>query len=456
MIDLIMKDILGTPAILVGLFALIGLLVQRKNSGDVVSGTLKTVMGFVILGAGANVLVQSLDQFSSMFDEAFAVNGVIPNNEAIVALAQESFGTETAMIMLFGMIVNILLARFTPFKYIFLTGHHTMFMACLIAVILITGGFSGITMIILGSVILGALMVLSPAMLQPFTRKVTGSDDFAIGHFGSVGYLVSALVGKAVGKGSKSTEDIKVPKSLGFLRDTSVSVALTMVILFFVVAAAAGPAFVEGELSGGQNFLVFAFMQGLTFAAGVYIILAGVRMLLAEIVPAFKGIADKIVPHAKPALDCPAIFPFAGNAVIIGFLFSFIAGLVSMLFLPLLGLKVIVPGLVPHFFTGAAAGVFGNATGGRRGAIIGSMANGVMISFLPALLLPVLGTLGFQGTTFGDADFGVVGIVLGNLINLFDSNIIIIGGIILILALLFLAGFKSKSNENNKGTNDAA
>ncbi|WP_037985591.1 PTS ascorbate transporter subunit IIC [Thalassobacillus devorans] len=455
MIDLIMKDVLGTPAILVGLFALIGLLVQRKDIGDVVSGTLKTVMGFVILGAGANVLVQSLGQFSSMFNEAFSVDGVIPNNEAIVALAQESFGTETAMTMLFGMVVNILLARFGPFKYIFLTGHHTMFMACLIAVILITGGFSGASMIILGSIILGSLMVLSPAMLQPFTRKITGSDDFAIGHFGSFGYLVSALVGKAVGKGSKSTEEIKVPKSLSFLRDTSVSVSLTMAILFFVVAGAAGPAFVEGELSGGQNFLVFAFMQGLTFAAGVYIILAGVRMLLGEIVPAFKGIADKVVPNAKPALDCPAIFPFAGNAVIIGFFFSFIAGLVSMLFLPLLGLKVIVPGLVPHFFTGAAAGVFGNATGGRKGAIIGSMANGAIISFLPALLLPVLGSLGFQGTTFGDADFGVVGIVLGNLIRIVEANSIIFAAVLVIIGILFFLGSRSKTNEEEDSTDVA-
>ncbi|KPL60264.1 PTS ascorbate transporter subunit IIC [Rossellomorea vietnamensis] len=452
MIDIIMKDILGTPAILVGLFALIGLLIQRKNSGDVVSGTLKTVMGFVILGAGANVLVQSLGQFSSMFNHAFEVDGVIPNNEAIVALAQESFGTETAMIMLFGMVVNILIARFSPFKYIFLTGHHTMFMACMIAVILTTGGFTGVPLIVLGSIILGALMVLSPAMLQPFTRKVTGSDDFAVGHFGSIGYLVSAMVGKAVGKGSKSTEEIKVPKSLGFLRDTSVSVSLTMVILFFVVAGAAGPAFVEGELSGGQNFLVFAFMQGITFAVGVYIILAGVRMLLGEIVPAFKGIADKVVPNAKPALDCPAIFPFAGNAVIIGFLFSFIAGLVSMLFLPLLGLKVIVPGLVPHFFTGAAAGVFGNATGGRRGAVIGSMANGVMISFLPALLLPVLSSLGFQGTTFGDADFGLVGIVLGNLVKLIESNMMVFVSIIVILAILFFISFKSKGTGEKEET----
>ncbi len=71
-----------------------------------------------------------------------------------------------------------------------------------------------------------------------------------------------------------------------------------------------------------------------------------------------------------------------------------------MFFLPLLGLSIIVPGLVPHFFTGAAAGVFGNATGGRRGAILGSFANGILISFLPAFLLPLLGNLGFEGTTF--------------------------------------------------------
>lgn len=447
MIDLIMKDILGTPAILVGLFALIGLIAQRKNFADTLSGTLKTIMGFVILGAGAEFLIKSLTQFSAMFDHAFSVNGVIPNNEAIVAMAQESFGTETAMIMLFGMVANIVIARFTPFKYIFLTGHHTMFMACLIAVILTTGGLSGASLVIIGSLILGSLMVLFPAILQPYTREITGSDDFAVGHFGSTGYFVSAFIGKRIGKNSKSTEEIKVPKSLGFLRDTSVSVSLTMVVLFFVVAAFAGPAFIETELSGGQNFLVFSFMQGLTFAAGVYIILQGVRMLLAEIVPAFKGIADKVVPNAKPALDAPAVFPFASNAVIIGFLTSFVAGLLSMFFLPLLGLKVIVPGLVPHFFTGAAAGVFGNATGGRRGAVVGSFANGAIISFLPALLLPVLGSLGFEGTTFGDADFGFVGIILGNLIRLFESNFLFIASAFVLLILAFFISWKTRGSK---------
>jgi PTS system ascorbate-specific IIC component len=418
MLELIMKDILGTPAILVGLFALIGLLLQRKPIADIVSGTLKTVMGFIIIGAGAGILIGALDIFGKMFNHAFHVKGVIPNNEAVVAVAQHKFGTETALIMVCGMIANILLARFTRFKYIFLTGHHTLFMACLIGVVLSVGGLHGAPLVLIGAIILGLCMVLFPALLQPYVRQITGSDDFAIGHFGSIGYFTSATVGKWFGNKEKTTEQIKVPKSLGFLRDTSVAVSLTMTLFFVIVALFAGQGYIESKLSGGSNFIVFSFIQAITFAAGVYIILAGVRMLIAEIVPAFKGIAEKIVPNAKPALDCPTVFPFAPNAVIIGFLSSFIAGLLSMFLLPLAGLQVIVPGLVPHFFTGAAAGVFGNATGGRRGSVLGAFANGLLISFLPALLLPFLGDLGFEGTTFGDADFGVIGLLLSIIMKL--------------------------------------
>jgi len=418
-LNVLMKDILGTPSILIGIFALIGLLVQKKGFGEIVSGTLKTVLGFILVGAGAEIIVRSLDVFGKMFNKAFHISGVIPNNEAIVAVAQTKFGTATALIMVFGMVANLIFARFTPFKYIFLTGHHTLFMACLIAVILTTNGMDGVLMILVGSLLLGALMVLFPALLQPYVRQITGTDDFAVGHFGSVGYFVAGTLGKWMGDKAKSTESIKIPKQLSFLRDTSVAVSLTMAILFIVVAVFAGPTYIQTQLSGGQNYLVFAILQAITFAAGVYVVLNGVRMLIAEIVPAFKGIAEKVVPNAKPALVCPTVFPFSPNAVIIGFLASFLAGLISMFILPIVGLKVIVPGLVPHFFTGATAGVFGNATGGRRGAFIGAFANGLIISFLPALLLPVLGELGFQGTTFGDADFGVVGIILSQLLKWF-------------------------------------
>lgn len=263
------------------------------------------------------------------------------------------------------------------------------------------------------------MMVISPAILQPFTRKITNTDDLALGHFGSIGYLLSALVGKIIGKGSPSIEEIKVPKSLNFLRDSSVAISLTMMILFLVLVLVAGKSFVEETLSAGQNFIIFAIIQSLTFAAGVYIILAGVRMVIAEIVPAFKGIADKLVKDAKPALDCPTVFPFAPNAVIVGFLASFVAGLVSMFLCPLFGRRH-RPGHGSPLFCGATAGVYGNITGGRRGAVVGAFAHGLLISFLPAILLPMMGDMGLGSTTFGDADFGVVGIVLGHIIAMFN------------------------------------
>ena len=113
-------------------------------------------------------------------------------------------------------------------------------------------------------------------------------------------------------------------------------------------------------------------INAITFSAGIYIVLAGVRMLIAEIIPAFKGISEKLVPNAKPALDCPILFPYAPNAVLIGFFCSFIGGIVGLGVLALLGnvglaVAIILPGAVVHFFCGASAGVCGNATGGLKG-----------------------------------------------------------------------------------------
>ncbi|MDF2673119.1 MAG: ascorbate transporter subunit [Clostridiales bacterium] len=420
MLSLIL-DILSVPAILVGLVAFVGLVAQKKSTSEVIKGTIKTIMGFLVLGGGASIVVGSLGHFGTMFQQGFGVQGIVPNNEAIVALSLKTYGTQTALIMVFGMVANILIARFTKLKYIFLTGHHTLYMACMIAAILVAGGVEGALLIVIGSILLGFTMAFFPAIAQPVMRKITGEDNVAFAHFSTLGYVLSAGVGKLVGKNSKSTEEMEFPQGLTFLRDTSVAISLVMGILYIIVAIAAGKEFVETNLSAGQNFIVFSLIQAITFAGGVYVILAGVRLILGEIIPAFTGIAMKIVPNAKPALDCPVVYPYAPNAVIIGFLSSFVGGIVGMAILIAFKAPVILPGVVPHFFCGATAGVFGNATGGRRGAVLGAFAQGLLITFLPVFLLPVLGDLGFANTTFSDADFGGVGIVLGNILRLFGK-----------------------------------
>ncbi len=45
-------NVLSTPAILVGLVALLGLALQGKPVEDLIRGTLKTIVGFLVLSAG--------------------------------------------------------------------------------------------------------------------------------------------------------------------------------------------------------------------------------------------------------------------------------------------------------------------------------------------------------------------------------------------------------------------
>jgi ascorbate PTS system EIIC component len=413
------------------LIALIGLVAQKKPIEVVIKGTIKTILGFLVIGAGAGILVGALNYFGALFNFGFGVNGVVPNNEAIVSLALNDYAQATAYIMAFGMLANIVLARFSRLKYIFLTGHHTLYMAALIAVVLTVGGLDGWQLILAGSALLGLTMAVFPALAQKTMVKITGDDSIAFGHFGTLGYVFSAWIGSLVGKNSKSTEEIAFPKRLSFLRDTSVAISLTMFVFFLVVTIKAvttpgyeAAAAADAALSMGQHWFIFSLIQALTFAGGVYIVLAGVRLVLAEIVPAFRGISEKIVPDAKPALDCPVVFPYAENAVLLGFLVSFAGGSAAL----------ILPGVIPHFFCGATAGVFGNATGGRRGAILGAFGHGLLITFLPAMLMPVMGVLGFANTTFSDADFTAVGIVFGNIANYVQGT-----GLMVIVLAAFVA-----------------
>lgn len=434
----VLLDIFTQPSVIVALIALIGLAVQGKGFSDVLKGTVRTLVGFLVLAAGAGVVVGSLDPFGAMFQHAFNVQGVVPNNEAIVAQVLIDYGSAAALIFFFGMIVNIVLAATTRFKYIYLSGHVAFYIAAMFAVILAVAGFEPWAVVLWGSIAQGIYMVVSPALVQPFMRRVTGTDDVALGHTGGAGIALSGLVALVTrGKGaSRSTEDLTFPKGLGFLRDTTVIVALSMAVIYLIVGLFAGAPYIESELSDGQNFVVYLVLLAATFSAGVFIILAGVRVVLAEIVPAFKGVSERLVKNAKPALDVPIVFTFAPNAVLIGFLSSFVGGIVGMGAMVAMGTTVIIPGVVAHFMTGAASGVIGNAAGGRRGAVLGAFANGIAITFLPLLLLPVLGEVGFSNATFSDADYGVFGLLLGGL-SLAGGQVAIVVGLILSLAILY-------------------
>lgn len=96
-----------------------------------------------MLSAGAGVIVANLNPLGGIIEAGFNIRGVIPNNEAIVSVAQKMLGVETMSILLLGFIFNLIIARCTKYKYIFLTGHHSFFLACLFSAVLQAAEFRG-------------------------------------------------------------------------------------------------------------------------------------------------------------------------------------------------------------------------------------------------------------------------------------------------------------------------
>ncbi|MBO0474296.1 PTS sugar transporter subunit IIC [Enterococcus ureasiticus] len=407
-INFIIENILTQASITISLIAMLGLILQKKSIGQILSGALKTLLGFQVLSAGSSIIVGSLTYFGEIFTEGFHMQGIIPSIEAIngQAMNELGLGRDIALTFLAIFVFNILIARFTRWKYIFLTGQAILWMATMTTGFGYFAGLRGIVLILVGGFIGGVFAVAMPAIAQPFIRKITGSDDIALGHFCTIGYLFEAGVAWIFGErgeNKKSVEDLKLPKSFEFLQDTYLSVMVVMVPLYIVTVLFAGETFAS-TLSGNQNYIMFAFLQAIQFVVGVYVLLAGVRLLLGEIVPAFRGIAMKLVPNAIPALDCPVFFPYSPNAVILGFITTTIGAVLAMFILPTFGLAMILPGMLTNFFAGGTAGIFGNAVGGRRGAIIGGIAHGFFITLLPALLVTIFNSMGFINATATDVD----------------------------------------------------
>jgi PTS system ascorbate-specific IIC component len=172
-------------------------------------------------------------------------------------------------------------------------------------------------------------------------------------------------------------------------------------------------------------------------------------MLLGEIVPAFLGISSKLVKGVKPALDCPAVFPYAPTAVVLGFLVAYGAGLLMMGVYIALGWVVIIPVAIPYFFIGGTAAVFGNATGGWKGAVVGSAVVGALISLGPQLIYPILDNVGLPGSSFPETDFTAVGLPLYYLFELGEwvGTVGAVAAIAAIAAVVFIVSRRERRAE---------
>lgn len=106
-------------------------------------------------------------------------------------------------------------------------------------------------------------------------------------------------------------------------------------------------------------------------------------------------------------------------AVIIGFLSAFATFIVLMLIFGATGWAVIVPPMIALFFPGGAAGVFGNSTGGVRGAIFGGAFMGFLLAVGQAITAPMLGTTAPELAIMADPDWYILILIFKPLLRLF-------------------------------------
>jgi PTS system ascorbate-specific IIC component len=412
-------NIIQNSFLLVAFYVAIGCMIQKKPIEKTLSSIVKSAISVYMINIGGGVVGQALASLTYLFQRSFQLIGIIANNERLVAYTEVKFGHIIYSLMIVGMLINLLIAKKTRFKYIFLTGHQTLYMSCVLTIILTYVGLNTILIIGVGGLLLGIMMSTFPALIQSYTVQITQKDNIAVGHFSSLGFYMSAKLGTLLGCliKKKPSEENKKEKLNPLLIDNILATALSMILLFIITSLIAGKNYAE-EVTIGTHYLVSAIKQGLIFSTGVYIILSGVRILIQELIPAFRGIADRFVPDAIPALDCSILFPYQQGIFILGFFGSIIGGILAMFVAGNYSLYVIIPSSTLCFFSGSASGLYGYVNGGKLGSIASSLLFGFILGILPLLLLPELKTLGFYKVALGEFDFTLVAMLIKYLFKL--------------------------------------
>ncbi|MBS5969230.1 MAG: PTS ascorbate transporter subunit IIC [Clostridium perfringens] len=409
-----MKEILDfcvsffrNPALFMGLVVAIGLILQRKPIDAILKGIFKGIIGMVILLKGVDIVVSSITPLANAFSGLFNTQSNSTLGDFNVFLGQ--YGSYVGLILLCGFVINIIIARYTRFKTIYLTGNILFWYPMLFLAVGIENNISGLKLFIFTLIMYILVITIFPYILRKHVKYVTGNDSFTIGHTASIYCLLGSYIGKLVGQKDKNIENLNLPKTLSFFRDTNITAAIVMFIVYIIVGLFIGK---ESRLAiyGSEPLITYSLIQGITFAAGMIILLTGVRMILGEIIPSFKGIADKLAKGSIPALDIPMIFPYGPNALLIGFIIALITSIGTLFLLGASGVLTfaLIPLVVACYFDVAPGAIFANARGGWPAAIITSALGGIILMVLAAISLNLVsGTVGNFIQTYGGNEFSI-------------------------------------------------
>lgn len=406
-INFLINEVFIEAPVFLGLVALIGLVLQKKSGADILEGTIKTIVGIVILNSGIGVFLGSLIPLTTLLNSSFGITGVLPDCFGPFGVAMQTYGVEIPTAFVLAFVLHLLLVRILPFKVtknVFLTGHIMLFNA---SIMMLVGrsalGLTGTPQIIFSAVMTALFWTLMPAIARPFSDPVT-DKRYTLGHLQTMDLPVGTWFGGLVK--SKRSEELELPGIFNLFSDYTVLLCVLIPVIYILIGVAAGQEAVAA-LSGGKNWIVWLILQGFGFAAGIAVVLYGVRMFLAAMIPAFEGISQKLLPGTQPALDSPVFFQYSPAGSMLGFVSCFVTMVIFTIVQIAIGSPVVIfPGPIFFFFDGALAGVFGDIHGGWVGAIIAGAVIGLVINIAALLNYPFQAEF-FAGTglMFGGGDY---------------------------------------------------
>jgi len=392
-LSLLIGQVLTVPSILMGLIALVGLALERKSVSEIFVGTLKTMFGVIILNLGTGAIVTATLPLSNVMNAAFHVNGIIPNTLMGIwygIFTPINWPMTFSFVLALGFVFMLAIARFTPFKHIYLTGHLLVIWSQTFTLIAFAFGLRDIPLIVVASIMVALYWTVNPWIVHRWDKDWIPDAGFTLGHDEYLAIILGCTIGPHLGNPeTESCEKLKLPGWMSVLQDNTISSTIVMLVLWIVMVLLAGQTAVQA-LAGTQYWLLWAVVQAITFTSGIMVTLFGVRIFVGQIMPAFTGISRRLVPGAIPALDCPTVYPFGPQAVLVGYV-SYLAGqVVATLTQLAIGYPFVsFPG-VWLFFAGSTIGVYTDKKGGWKAVLITGLIMGFLFVWLSSLYFQVL------------------------------------------------------------------
>ncbi len=396
LLDFLINDFLRQAPLVLALVTAVGYIAMKRSFSDVITGAIKTAVGFRILQVGAGNLVGTFRPILFQISERFGIQGVIIDPYAGWPAAQTALSEGVSIqgqtydavawigyVMILGLLLNILFVMFrkiTGVRTVFLTGH-IMVQQSAMAVWFTYYIFrfpSVLPTILVATLFIGCYWAFMSNATFKYTEKLTNNAGFAVGHQQMLGVWIAGKFSKYLGNPEDTVDNIKLPKFLHFFKDNVAASAVIMTIFFGPLMLLLGPEGIKA-INPKQNWIITLVYTCLAFPVNIAILQVGVKMFVAELTTSFEGIREKLIPGSAIAIDCAATYGFASEAILFGFVFGALGQILGVVALLVFSSPIlIIPGFVPLFFDNATIGVFANKFGGWRATVILCFCSGVL------------------------------------------------------------------------------